>query len=1050
MNLQEHIGNYLLLKQVERQGDYELFMASKIDAQHRQDYSIEEQADYVQLIEVLSTPRGEDRHESDALEQLLERYHKESETAASLGWQIIDDISLPERVAAQLQPIYYRPYNEGVSLQSLLEVMRQKNRRFPLPQALHIAHFVIKSAYQLSRIWPTGISRLPVISHVGYQGILTLNDTFLYSTLLEDNERLKQPQSQRPWSESIATLVTALTCDVHLTGPSTTSGESALKRSIDERFQGPPPLKATLKKIVDSLLSFSREEALSRGDLTSGDNQSSLELGLEDDDQHSSFLKGLMTELSEAIEQSSLDCPPALIETFLNSIYPFESAQAKRELIKLKQRAVDALLPSQGRLRLTSVEELFEGDEHTQTTLTVIPRIAPSVQMYDALSTDSESGSDDELAHDIDSDELVINHALIDQGESITKSESSSDQPSLDQPSPDQPSPDQPSPDQPSPDQPSPDQPSPDQPSPDQPSEEESVEPSTDSSSTIQPPKGLLPPRPSDILSLEAQSRRDQGRQLNTLDLLGPVDDFDSIDITGVQAKALKAQHEEKVEASSEPAQKENPTGELKEDLLEAKSPSSGFAGSFKYPEGYDPAASKVSSARRVSSNVSPEHTLRDFDDSEYHQPLPVKSKGSSHFLMAALLAIITAISSNYLAEYVSTPKTSLKSENSTATSLSPNLHDQSAHLKDSAADSNKRSHIDERSPKELDKTSETPPEPPPQAWKQIHPLQSVFRPLYGMQWIDQVHELSAHDLKDTDLVQIMAPGYLPLTIQYSELVKNGEDDRPLRLLQGLSPQLTLKLKISPKSRQVSVRLNGLLQEGFQALPLPLDVMSVIEVTRPQYQPHIFIIKPNLKSLSRQSIFLKSAKRAKPLVTLRSSTGTALLMKRDLRKDPLSLKKLERGLSRLPYSNDSSLEFSVKSKNQISDLWRFSPSAQDIPPAYTIRLETQEKGQGELSFKGGRGLKLKIQPIAQDDSTKDDQANSEVERPINKKLSLEAGSYKISLYDPKLDALYQFTTVIYKKKRSEWKLKRIMSEEQEQDQPQPSWRADFVRFRPLR
>ena len=1021
MNLQEQIGNYLLLKQLEQQAEFEVYIASKVNADHEVETPTGHVMEGISLLEVLCLSRHE--HTNDELDDLLHSKWDRRELASQQGWSQIDDIESKTRSNHLIQPVFSRPFTDGVTLGSLLKTMRQKNRRFPLPQALKLSRFILNTTVSLPMQLLSSTEQLEKIIHVGYQGHLTVKSNALTQNLMGHTDQQALTEALDPLRD-LATLLISLTCDVHLSGPSSSPQGGQGSSLIEERFQGPAPVKEQLIHLID---------ALSR--LSSTDVERMAEL------------KELSSSLEQAILESSLDCPPILIETFLNSVYPFESAQAKRELNQLKQRSAEALLPSNNRLRLSTIEDFLDGDEHTQTTLTIIPKIAPTVvHEYDALSTDSSSESEDDLNVDIDQDQLSLTPDLLDEKNPL---------PTLDQ--------------------------------------EDLSDPTVGKESEIQSPdtesrpRGLLSPRPSDLKSLEAQARRERGRQLNTIELLGPIDDFDSIDLSGVQSDNLRSlvsevastkeandSRPDEFEVSSQSTQRS-----IKEPDKNTQKANS-FAGSFKYPEGYRPSEAKVSTAQNAtpgltqSSKSTGEDTSKDQSSErqigkpisakqnfEFNSPIPEKAKrDSAPLLGAAVLAILTAFGSNYLADYIFKTQGSTDSQREVLTSLKS----EETGLDAIDPTPSENTNTEEKSPSApalQDKTEQNKESSSQSSQTKglrlitVSPKPTMIRRGQDTFSLSSIDELNLEGEELNELLHLYAPGYIPLSMPLSELVMNGPDeDRILHLTPGDHPMFALNLKVAPKGKGISVRANGLLLSSDSKIELPMGILSQLEIEREGYQSHHLLIKPTAKSISQQDVFLKRANRAKPILTLRSSIGSAQLFLRELGQAESQSKKLEKGLSRFEYKPNESLELTAESPVGLHETWRFTPVMTDVLPAYTVRLEMNTQGEGELQFKGGHKLKAIFTPIKPSEQSASDLKAYE-EPKLNKRIKLAAGTYRVSLINRKTDqqvALYNVD--VYTGYRSEWQLKevkqKITIDGSQTKQSATLWRADFKRYHQLK
>ena len=212
------------------------------------------------------------------------------------------------------------------------------------------------------------------------------------------------------------------------------------------------------------------------------------------------------------------------------------------------------------------------------------------------------------------------------------------------------------------------------------------------------------------------------------------------------------------------------------------------------------------------------------------------------------------------------------------------------------------------------------------------------------------------------------------------------------------------------------------------------------------------MIKPTPSSIKQQAVFLKTVKRAKPLLTLRSSIGSAQLYSRDLSKEAARPQKLDRGLSRFTYSPELPLEVSAESDDGIKESWQLTPPNSDVPISYTIRLEMQQKGEGEVLFRGGRKLKMILKPI--DLGEHKPSQDLLKERPLTKRIKLPAGTYHVSLINRKTERPEaQFNLNIYQGYRSEWQIKPIKQKtppQAEEEDPKSLWSVDFTRFKKLK
>jgi hypothetical protein len=972
MNLQEHIGNYLFLKQLERQEQYELLIAAKIDNGIDVKNKPNQIMNQLELVEILSTTRSGENIDEKALENSLNLLWGDDEYAHLQGWIRVDDLSNKERLKAQIQPLYYRPYNDKVSLKSLIKIMRQKNRRFPLPQALHLTQYTIKATLSLSQLWPEAITKIDQLVHVGYQGELSIHDHHLNEIILGVNQPSIEPIHADSF-QYIAILLTALTCDIHLVDPVLNPSSSMIQNTLNERFQGPPNLKLKLNELIEKLLS-------------------------ENVDPNSKILGVILDELNEAIKVSSLDCPPSLIETFLNSVYPFESAQSKRELQRLKQRSLEALLPSSSRLRISAVDDFLDGDEHTQSTLTIVPRHTPSVEMYDALSTDSGSGSSEDFSVDDEANGFTFDPGLLSQVVNIDHQHHDKEEINEADASPNSDT---------------------EQPIGSKVKKNESIDLPLSESDPTPPKQGLLPPRPSDIHSLEAQARRDRGRKINTMDLLAPIDDFDSIDITGVKAEELR----EMV---------------LKEEKSPSKEQDGHFAGSFKYPDNYKVPAPVVPApvvpAPVVTSARVKDHHVKAEAQQGYYDSVPVKQKRSSPILLAAILAVLTAFGSNYLAQYFTQINSEDTNQTTTKISSPPPVQRALPNQKKQAVKIQTKPGSKSKTPPATQSTLLTVNPAPKLIWvnQELHPKKTI-------------RQLQDLNLNDEDIITLWRNEYLPISIPFKALKTNTntEESSEINLTKGDGPLFTLKLKISPRGSDTTVLLNGIPQEKLTSLQMPLSIPSSIEVLRPKYQNHFIFIKPTPKSLNQQSIFLKSTQRAKQTVTLRSSVGTAQLIQ-ELKSHPKGKRELGEGLSRLVYDFDTPLKLGVESKGMIGDHWRFTPHKREIPPAYTLRLEPRWLGLGKISFKGGYGLEVSMTPLKDESDSK---TNVKPNYKLPRKLSLDAGVYRVTIFDQKAAESYHFITTVYADQNAIWQVKKHKTQTADSKR---IWRVDFVRFKELK
>lgn len=1012
MNLQEHIGQYLFLKQLEQQERYELFIASKQTKDFEQTSEESNPNPQIKILEVLCTARDDSKLTGEQLEQNLNKLWGDDEYAHLQGWQRVKDIELKDRMSAQFQPLYTRPYNQKVSLHTLMKVMRQKNRRFPLPQALKLACFTLKAAANLIRLKPESLIKLETLVHVGYQGKLSINDHSINQIVLGHAEPSNETETIDSLL-SVAQLVVALTCDIHLSDTKRVINASQLGTALNERFQGPPPLKNTLANIIDQCLSSTEIE------------------------EYSHELEKSQLRLYEEINAHSLDCPDVLIETFLNSVYPFESSQAKQELKKYRQRAIEVYSPNHQRLKMASLDDFLSDDEHTQTTLSVLPTRAPGaamIEQYDALSTDSDSGSSEDYSVDDEALNLRIDLNHETQEAIILKEQSPDESPNSNQDIEEDHSENNET------------QASSSQ----NPNTSDTAELSKDNSGDVednkssqQSERGLLPPRPSDIHSIEAQSRRERGRQLNTMDFLAPIDDFDSIDITGSQAAKLREVIEEESKAD--------------QGHQDQKPNKPSFAGSFKYPVNYE---AEVSTTKYIQPTISNSPTSAKQSElssnklvatqskqaqnqAAFYKPISPRKKGSPIFL-AAILAVVTAIASNFLASYL-TKEDFVDSFSKSTENRSTQAQGQ---IKKANAD---QSQTPEESSVLSNKPQKKESESLPLQLRQLNTeVQVIWLPKQHKS-LSQLEELKALKLDPNTPIVLWAKKHLPMQITWSELIKQStskEKLEPISLMAGTVPTLDFKLKVGPSPKKMSIMLNGEIQDRSKPLNLPIAVMNMIQVKRSGYQDHVIYLKPQPSSLQKQSVFLKSAKRAKPEITLRSSVGSAELSLVNLGKPQSKARELGEGLSRIKYAAEQELKFIAKHKGMRDAEWYFKSEVEETPTAYTIRLDPLKEGHGELKFSGGYGLEMTIQPLFINNSV-EAQNKLKDKYKLPQALELTTGEYAVSINDPKLLKSYRFTVEVYAKQSSQWKLAKEKVKEKEKKSSY-SWKADFVRFKPYR
>ena len=906
MNLQEHVGKYLIMRQLGQRERFHYYLA----IQKREEGMSSSPTERFVMYEVATLPRGWETPQGEyQINALSEKEH------SLIGWIEVTDVQ-PD---SALHLLFKRSWLDGIKLTTLIDSMNRTGRRLPLLQGMRLLNAILQSSLLCARRLTTRV-QLEEELMCCFDGTLRLNLPQLDETLfLGRSSSIDRPLNQDERAEWIRWIL-AIACDLSLWNEELSSSPLEV---IEAQFQGPVKIKTALEEILQKLLS---SESVTTKELDA-----------------------LTEHLSMKVQASHLTCSDEMLGTFFNSTLPYESAQAKRDRQQLSARAAQELLPKDEHALFSIEDDFLDGDDRTQSTLTIVPK-GTSVQQYDALSTDSSDDESDTHSIDVDAEAFQINHDL-----ELALSDSQHRSPSDTE----------------------------DVPPPMVVSDEEADQAVDDPVSPVRlnlKESGLLPPRAGDIQSKQAKARRSIGDGFHTQELLGPDDDFDSIDLSGVQAETLRSAEvgikSSLVEplVSKQQAPPPNMTiGNLAQ-LQDTPPPSEMMvevppsSGPLMYAETPSPIHTGSREMAKTQARLEPSQ----------RSGLKSKLKPWAVYLLTGIIATGAALFSKglqlkiYDASDTQNEKPSIAQEPEAQERPRPQASQAS---KESEA---KKEQVAELREKWRGLISRVQPQPT-SFWVRGEPLR-----------YKKIDDLSVSALEHPENIFLFAPGHLSSSLdqveselnreQPDEMTQSGATPSLFILVKGEYPTANFTSTVAPKSASYEVTLNhvplapALLKKAKSKrefkLELPIGFPSLLSVERKHRIP-LNVVRfptPFEGGTSKTSFTVYSGRRSKLFVEYLKRATFTLNQGDELLKSEVNQMKLHHEFE----MSEEPFELTLKRSEESDQLM--------IPALYahiSLYFDEIRSGASKVQIRNHKGYELRIKSL--DESASEEMIGSEAE-----------------------------------------------------------------------